>query len=65
MIPYEERSAIVQGRRGQATLDGLPAIICGARCDTAMVVADHGRLRGEWAWVTVARVLAKGGDFRL
>lgn len=44
------------------TLDGLPARVMGAQNDFATVrsAARH----EEWAWVTVERVIQRGGVFK-
>ena len=55
------------GRRyvgADCTLDGKPATVCG-RLNAFATVAQypHG-LRVEYAWPTVARIMASGGTFR-
>ena len=45
------------------TLNGKPAKISGAMMEYAMVSTLDGSLSFEWAWVTVARIVAAGGKF--
>lgn len=56
----------VVDRRGlceaTVTLDGMPARVCGARNDFATV--RNARYGVEFAWPTVARIVAAGGQFR-
>jgi hypothetical protein len=47
------------------TLDGRPACVAGIKCDFAGVKSLDGKLQGEWAWSTVFRVIAAGGNFKL
>jgi hypothetical protein len=47
-----------------ATLDGHPAVISGARNTFATVATLTGITRAEYAWPTVARIIARGGDFQ-
>lgn len=46
------------------TLNGKPAAISGARCDFATVTELPNGARYEWAWPTVARIVANGGTFK-
>lgn len=46
------------------TLDGKAASIVGFRLDYGIVAALDGSARFEWAWPTIERVVAAGGDFR-
>ncbi len=49
----------------KVTLDGRPARICGAKCQFAVVRALDGSTGDfQWAWETVAHVVANGGRFR-
>jgi hypothetical protein len=48
----------------RVTLDGRPAKIGGARCDFAAVSVLPDGPSYEFAWPTVARIVAIGGDFR-
>lgn len=53
----DERVALTQT---PVTLDGRPARITGYRNDFA---TDPAR-SAEWAWLTVARIVARGGNFK-
>lgn len=61
----------VEGRRAycgaSVTLNGKRATISGAQNDYATVAAFpwEGGASGEWAWETVARIVANGGAFTL
>jgi hypothetical protein len=46
------------------TLDGQPAWIGGASLDFAIVRQIKTGLGAEWAWPTVARIVANGGAFK-
>lgn len=48
----------------KVTLNGQPATISGAMRDFAVVRDIKTGLGAEWAWVTVARIVANGGRFR-
>lgn len=61
-LSHEDRLALCQERA--VTLDGHPAVISGARERFASVRTLTGGYGTEWAWSTVARVVANGGDFR-
>lgn len=56
-----ERRALCSAR---VTLNGSPAVISGAQREFAHVTDLATRLSAEWAWETVARVVAAGGAFR-
>lgn len=45
------------------TLDGKPATIIGRQNDFATVATTDGKMRFEWAWATVERIMSKGGRF--
>ena len=48
------------------TLDGKPARIAGAFCSFATVASLDGKLRGEWSWDAVRRIVVeKNGAFAL
>lgn len=47
------------------TLDGRPAVILGAREPFATVCDKSTGAGAQWAWETVARVMARGGAFKL
>jgi hypothetical protein len=47
----------------RVTLNGQPATIAGIQCDYARVTDQRSGLSCEWAWPTVARVVANGGRF--
>jgi hypothetical protein len=57
----EERQALVDTKG--ITLDDDPATISGTRLDFAHIRASGGR-NVEFAWSTVARIVANGGKFR-
>ena len=46
------------------TLNGEPAQIAGVKLPFAHVRNMETGLSCEWAWETVARIVANGGDFR-
>jgi hypothetical protein len=46
------------------TLNGKPAIIIGAKSDYATVIALDGSERYQWNWVTAARIVENGGNFK-
>ena len=48
----------------QCTLDGAPASILGRMNRFATIASLNSALRAEYAWETVARVMAKDGAFR-
>lgn len=56
-----ERLAFTQAA---VTLNGRPARIRGARLPFALVVDSETGLGCEWAWPTVERIVASGGNFR-
>ena len=56
-----DRNALIDAR---VTLNGKPAVICGQLNDYATVAALPDGPSYEWAWPTVARIVANGGDFR-
>ncbi len=63
-IPERERRALVEAARaGGATLNGERAHITGVMRDFARVTQATSGLSAEWAWPTVARVIANGGCF--
>jgi hypothetical protein len=47
------------------TLDGAPAMVCGVQERFATVATLDGKWSAEWAWETVARIVADGGAFFL
>lgn len=61
MVAIERRRQLVAEA---VTLNGERAVIAGARNDFATVAQLGDGLRAEWAWETVERVVAAGGDFR-
>ena len=56
-----ERQELCQA---SVTLDGKAARVSGYRLDFARVTALPGGPGYEWAWSTVARVVAAGGRFQ-
>jgi len=60
-MSQDERYELTQAR---VTLNGERAVICGARHDVATVRAISSGLGCEWAWPTVARIVANGGAFK-
>jgi hypothetical protein len=60
-VPMDERRRLCCE---SCTLDGKPAVIMGALNDFATVAAFPVGPSYEWAWSTVARVVAAGGMFR-
>jgi hypothetical protein len=67
MRPTDEHPTLDQRRalcETRVTLDGQPARISGAQRDFAMVRITASGLGAEWAWPTVARIVAKGGKFK-
>jgi hypothetical protein len=61
-MPIEQRRALVESKG--VTLDGQPATVCGSRNDFATVRAIRTGIHFEWAWETVARIVARDGAFR-
>jgi hypothetical protein len=62
-----ERAALDTRRElcgARVTLNGEPAMISGASRDFANVTQLGTGLSCEWAWSTVARIVAKGGEFK-
>lgn len=59
-MTYDEKRNLTAA---DVTLDGEPARICGAKLRFAVVRSDSGR-QVEYAWPTVARIVAASGDFR-
>jgi hypothetical protein len=55
-----ERQALCAAK---VTLDGQPAKVSGFRNEYAKVSIIKSGLSAEWAWETVARIVAKGGRF--
>lgn len=47
----------------KVTLNGQPAKVTGALNDYAKVTQIESGLSCEWAWETVARIVANGGRF--
>jgi hypothetical protein len=60
-IPLSERQALCSER---VTLDGKPAVIGGYRSAFASVTQLRTGTSFEWAWPTVARIVANGGAFK-
>ena len=56
----EQRQELCAAR---VTLDGKPAAVSGYRLDFARVTDRKTGLSAEWAWPTVARIVARGGAF--
>ncbi len=46
------------------TLNGRPALVCGAKERFAQIVARDGSARAEFSWHAVANVLDQGGAFK-
>lgn len=47
----------------EVTLDGRPAIVCGAQHPFATIKTLDGTRSHQWAWETVRRVIRQGGRF--
>ena len=47
------------------TLNGKTAKVIGARNFYATVATLDGEHLGDWSWVAIARIMQRGGDFRL
>ena len=60
-ITEAERRALCG--RVDITLDGQPAAICGSLQPFATVAVLPNGARYEYAWLTVARIVAAGGAF--
>jgi hypothetical protein len=61
-VTLEARRALCAGR---VTLNGVPAVVTGARNPFAVVAtlrAPH--VEAEYSWAAVERVIARGGTFR-
>lgn len=61
MTENQKRELVVK----PVTLNGRPAVIGGVKCAFAQVATLDGTSKAEWAWGTVARIVAKGGQFKL
>lgn len=59
-MDIQQRAALCEAR---VTLNGRPARISGYKNEFATVTQAGTRLSAEWAWVTVARIVAAGGAF--
>ncbi len=60
-VSIEERRRLCEAK---VTLDGQPAVIAGVRCKFATVAQVPEGLSYEWSWDTVARIVARGGQFK-
>ena len=61
-VSMEDRVDLVNAKN--ITLDGRPAVIGGTRLPFAKVSTLDGRCSAEWAWETVARIVARDGAFK-
>lgn len=57
----DERRALCAA---EVTINGKPAAIGGVMLDYPVVTALDGSVSAEWAWETVARIVAAGGSFK-
>lgn len=57
---YQDRAYLCEAT---VSIDGYPARITGYMNDFAMVRARDNGISAEFAWETVARIVAKGGSF--
>lgn len=65
---HERRSLCERTVNGElpCTLDGRPAIIAAYLLPYPVVLSRDGKLRGEWSWDAVARILlTRDGKFEL
>lgn len=62
MFPTKDQRVALCATR--VTLNGAPARITGHARDFARVTDSGTGLSCEWAWETVAAIVAKGGKFR-
>jgi hypothetical protein len=60
-VPLSERIALCDAT---VTLNGHPARVLGYRHPFAHVADTATGLSAEWAWETVARIVAKDGAFK-
>lgn len=60
-ITLDERRKLCDAH---VTLNGNPAIVCGTHNDFATVATLPNGARYEYAWATVARIVANGGAFK-
>lgn len=61
VITYDRRCELIAEH---VTLDGKPAIITGSKQRFATVAQLGSALKVEFAWATVARIVANGGAFK-
>jgi hypothetical protein len=61
-LPLEQAGRWFVGEH--CTLDGKDATICGRRLEAGIVAELPSGNRVEYAWPTIARVMADGGEFR-
>jgi hypothetical protein len=59
-IGEDQRRDLVCAR---VTINGKPAVIGGIKCQFAMVRSLDGSVSAEYAWSTVARIVARDGKF--
>ena len=60
-----EKQTLVVIAQGEVTLDGWPAVVSGSRHDFATVTQLRNGLQVEFAWPTVAHILAhRDGAFQ-
>jgi len=60
--PLDEAGRLFVGH--ECTLDGKPAVIAGRQLDAGVVANYPNGGRVEFAWPTIARIMANGGEFR-
>lgn len=61
----EKKQVWLNHRHKSCTLDGQPAVICGWKNDFATIVTLDNKLRGEWTWAAVNRIMERDGSFLL
>lgn len=61
-VPIEKRYVLIEHL---VTLNGVPARVSGVNNDFATVRMIDSGLGAEFAWSTVERIVAKGGEFRV
>lgn len=59
----DKRESVKLSRRVNTTLDGEPAVVCGASNRWATVAQINGPLELEFSWEAVKRILDKDGKF--
>lgn len=55
-MKLEQRYALmVEFERNACTIEGRPAMVCGAHLDFPVVVSKDGKIRAEYSWSALQR----------